>query len=681
VPLVTVAAALAVPVLPAQATCQPAGPDAFVTNRHDSTVSVINNCAQVIATHLVPGATGVAVSPGGATYYVTSATNAGLWVVDTATERNLAIIVPISTPTGVAVRPDGSIVYVADGPSDTVSVVSTATNMVTDTIPLGRDASGIAVSPDGSAVYVTSSKSDSVSVISTNTDMVTATTPVGAPATGVAVSPDGSVAYVMSDDGTVTTIDTTDNQPLGAFTGAGGGFSAGLNDMAVSPDGGTLYADANRSNALTIDDTSLYANVGSIPVGSDPDGVAVIPDGVFGYVSNALGNSVSKFNSTSESVVNTIQVGNGPLDVATVPPKLARLGGIWLHGLFCAAVGSCIAVGTQAAATGTAGLALVRSGGRWRRTEPLGLPGTTGDTVYQVACRSRSDCVAVGGANERPAAGGPSRSVPLAGVWNGATWAASQPPLPAGAQGAVLRDVSCGPSDGCLAVGYYLNSAGTVVPLSERWTGSAWQLLTTPSVAGARAGRLLSVSCRGSRCDAVGAFESSSSRWSPLAEAWTVNGWRLTRMQMIPGHPAFAVAQGISCAAQARCVAVGDARLSGRTVPFAEQLSGGRWHLLPRPARAPADGELGSVSCPAVNRCVATGSAASHGTQAPLAEAWNGTSWRVLTVPGPASATLSVLSHVWCTSPASCLAVGNDGMKTLAERWNGRSWTVLPAPL
>jgi hypothetical protein len=126
-------------------------------------------------------------------------------------------------------------------------------------------------------------------------------------------------------------------------------------------------------------------------------------------------------------------------------------------------------------------------------------------------------------------------------------------------------------------------------------------------------------------------------------------------------------------------MAVIDAKVSGHTIPFSEHLVAGRWHQLAT-AKIPGNAMLDSISCPAVNRCIATGSTAPQGKQSPLAEEWNGTRWLRLKLPGPASATLSRLTHVTCPSAHACLAVGNNGRKPLAETWNGRTWKILATP-
>jgi hypothetical protein len=168
-------------------------------------------------------------------------------------------------------------------------------------------------------------------------------------------------------------------------------------------------------------------------------------------------------------------------------------------------------------------------------SEPASLPGSTDDALYQVTCRTATSCLAVGTAHERTAAGGPVTSVPLAEAWNGRKWTASRPPIPAGAQGSELRDVSCAAAPVCMAVGSYANAAGQPVPLSERWTGRTWQIVSVPDAAHAKGGMLTGVSCSPTRSDlshvscrsATYCEAAGNNSIRALGEMWNGSTWRV----------------------------------------------------------------------------------------------------------------------------------------------------------
>jgi hypothetical protein len=94
---------------------------------------------------------------------------------------------------------------------------------------------------------------------------------------------------------------------------------------------------------------------------------------------------------------------------------------------------------------------------------------------------------------------------------------------------------------------------------------------------------------------------------------------------------------------------------------------------------------IGGISCPAAAACMGVGSWTDPTGESAfnLAEAWDGTSGTILKTPNPGS-TNNELFGVSCTSPSSCMAVGDfegigNGM-TLAESWNGTSWSVVKTP-
>jgi hypothetical protein len=122
-----------------------------------------------------------------------------------------------------------------------------------------------------------------------------------------------------------------------------------------------------------------------------------------------------------------------------------------------------------------------------------------------------------------------------------------------------------------------------------------------------------------------------------------------------------------------------------QTFTLAEQWNGTKWQIRTTPTPG-SSGFLGGISCPAPAACMSVGSWTDPIGESSftLAEAWNGTSWGILNSPDPLGATNSGLSGVSCTSPASCMAVGDfigtgNGM-TLAESWNGTRWSVVKTP-
>jgi hypothetical protein len=96
---------------------------------------------------------------------------------------------------------------------------------------------------------------------------------------------------------------------------------------------------------------------------------------------------------------------------------------------------------------------------------------------------------------------------------------------------------------------------------------------------------------------------------------------------------------------------------------------------------------LHGVSCTSVKACTAVGAyTAKGGTGSILAERWNGKAWRIQATPTPKGTTGDNLYGVSCPSPSACTAVG-DAFSTkaatdvpLAESWNGKSWRIETTP-
>src|SRR6266508_1122966 len=141
----------------------------------------------------------------------------------------------------VIVGPCAVVAYISNYGSNNVSVLDTSTNRVVAIVLVGNHPLGVALNPTGSRAYVTNEDSNNVSVIDTSSNTVVAIVPVGTEPLGVAVNPAGTFAYVANfNNNTVSVIDTSTNTvvhivTVGSSPFAFGNFIAGVPCPSPTP--------------------------------------------------------------------------------------------------------------------------------------------------------------------------------------------------------------------------------------------------------------------------------------------------------------------------------------------------------------------------------------------------------------------------------------------------------------
>ena len=370
----------------------------------------------------------------------------------------------------------------------------------------------------------------------------------------------------------------------------------------------------------------------------------------------------------------------------TVRPA-ARIIDDVLNGVSCttqpdnpAITSACVAVGFFADAPNVAGLLEFSTNGKWFGNTFGSLQGVT-DPLAVSCVPQQADipaCVAVGEHFRNPKF--PAQLI-ATGSANGFSPVVFRNPK--GATWSDLAEVSCVTTTFCMLVG----SAGTTRKTAHglrylshatayRWTGSAHRL-KVPAPAHARFTELASVSCATeTSCLAVGNYVNARGRSRPYSALWTSGVWHVHAAKIVAGKTTTTF-EGVSCAAPASCVAVGEAVKPGRRA-FAEQFSAGGWTMMRIPAVPKS--ALFSVSCPATTFCAAVG----HRGTRPLAEVFSGSKWATKAVPATSAPfTSGALFHVSCVTATICTAVGyrhnpnvRFSFRTLAVGWNGSAWKI-----
>ena len=67
------------------------------------------------------------------------------------------------------------------------------------------------------------------------------------------------------------------------------------------------------SSTVSVIDTTTNTVVATVPVGTNPFGVAVTPNGAFVYVANFLSQNVSVIDAATNTVVATVLIGGQPI--------------------------------------------------------------------------------------------------------------------------------------------------------------------------------------------------------------------------------------------------------------------------------------------------------------------------------------------------------------------------------
>ena len=313
--------------------------------------------------------------------------------------------------------------------------------------------------------------------------------------------------------------------------------------------------------------------------------------------------------------------------------------------------------------------------------------------LFGVSCVSSKYCVAVG--LNQNAEG--NRGGGLIQTWNGKNWKTVAALTPKGGLSSELLGVSCKTTTACVAVGLYLNSGGSGVPLVEAWNGRTWTPSAPPRPAGSQGGQLASVSCAGPKsCVAIGTYYTDSGA-AALAESWNGGKWTLSR----PPAPKGSIVgdlEKVSCPTTAFCIAVGTSATNKGGFVLADRWNGKTWAMtsVKPPANAKNDASLNGVSCRSAKSCVAVGTGTPAtgrpGGLRSFAEFWDGKTWTAGTISWPKGTSNNYLVGVSCAAANSCLAVGYVNVnlnvngahtgKAAATRWNGKTWTAtaVPAP-
>lgn len=255
--------------------------------------------------------------------------------------------------------------------------------------------------------------------------------------------------------------------------------------------------------------------------------------------------------------------------------------------------------------------------------------------------------------------------------WNGQQWSEVPNPNPNKPNYFTL-DMAANGANEVWAVGQAFTPADIYLPLTERWDGSAWKIISNPSLPGVTESLLYSVAhVPGSKQFWAVGYALTGPRPAyeqPLIERWDGAAWQVISSPTLPSGALGARLHGVAALSANDVWAVGDYTASDHTVrTLTVHWDGVAWKVVASPDTW---GTLSSVAMAGAHDVRAVGfSLASDGNiQHALIEQWNGVSWQVATMPEPAGAAYSALASIATDGAGGYWAVGSTRGATSAGR-------------
>jgi hypothetical protein len=273
---------------------------------------------------------------------------------------------------------------------------------------------------------------------------------------------------------------------------------------------------------------------------------------------------------------------------------------------------------------------------------------------------------------------------PLFEHWNGSAWSVvSAPSLPGPAGVFSLSAVS---SNDVWAIGQF--NPGPMQTLAMHWDGANWSVIPTPNP-GPNANNFVNdveaISTSDVWAVGVSADPSDGFPAQSLIFHWDGNVWTSV--------PAPAPSQenalvGISAVASNDIWAVGRSR-NGPTADYEtliEHWNGSSWTVVSSPNNG-SFSRLHDVHAISANDAWAVGMYfTGTGVQQALFEHWDGSSWSIVPAPATTNA-INILNRLSSTSPSDVWAAGWSSPSsgslprhTLTQHWDGIGWTIVSSP-
>jgi hypothetical protein len=317
-------------------------------------------------------------------------------------------------------------------------------------------------------------------------------------------------------------------------------------------------------------------------------------------------------------------------------------------------------------------------------------PGIWGNLFKGVTATSGTDGWAVGISDTK------ATNQTLAAHWNGTSWTAVSTPNPAGAchdgniqwAGTPLNAVDAVSATDVWAVGTTCYQGRTLV---EHWNGTSWTIVPSPSFStggdGVQNALNGVVALSSSNVWAVGFHTAVSGQYVTLIERWNGTSWRTVKSPS--PSPTANVLRAVAATGPSDVWAVGYQRGSTGSQPLIEHWNGSLWSVVPSPPVAVGSDLFGVAAVSPTDVWAVGTEPASSGAALTLILHWNGSAWSIVSSPNLSTGygSANSLRGVAAISSGDVWAVGmfqNDSTshqhRTLTLHWNGTAWSVYTTP-
>jgi hypothetical protein len=261
--------------------------------------------------------------------------------------------------------------------------------------------------------------------------------------------------------------------------------------------------------------------------------------------------------------------------------------------------------------------------------------------------------------------------------WNGTAWKIVS--SPSVANNNRLSAVTAISASNAWAVGVYTNLGRH--PLAIHWNGTSWKTTTVPAPTTGFLSGVASTSA--SNVWAVGSLDAGIGQCGPgstqLLEHWNGSAWSSASPPTVTGASSTSLSSVTPIPGTTDLIAAGSACINSSVRGLIERYHAGVWSVATAPAGSPRIASIAAVSSTNV---MVVGSQPSG---LPYAARWSGSVWTQSTTPNPADMENGEFFTVTpIPNTTTYWAVGIDGAArgefTLAERWSSGAWHLVATP-